>query len=101
MATGKFGTTRFAASNSEREREGVREAERERVFYLGDILMVAPCLFVRCCQVCYNDLWYLETEIPPAPTRVQLVRAGTNSLELLWTAMSSGKCWNSNLPFQA
>ena len=41
-------------------------------------------------QVCCNDLWYLETEIPPAPTRVQLVRAGTNSLELLWTTISSG-----------
>lgn len=40
-------------------------------------------------QVCCNDLWYLETEIPPAPTRVQLVRAGTNSLELLWTTISS------------
>ena len=43
------------------------------------------------CQVCCNDLWYLETEIPPAPTRVQLVRAGTNSLELLWTSISSGE----------
>lgn len=40
-------------------------------------------------QVCCSDLWYLETEIPPPPTRVQLVRAGTNSLELLWTAISS------------
>ena len=45
-------------------------------------------------QVCCNDLWYLETEIPPAPTRVQLVRAGTSSLELLWTTVSSGKHYN-------
>eukprot|EP00731_Ephydatia_muelleri_P021532 Em0014g123a len=44
-------------------------------------------------QVCCNDLWYLETEIPPAPTRVQLVRAGTNSLELLWTTISSADCY--------
>ncbi|XP_003383692.1 PREDICTED: host cell factor 1-like [Amphimedon queenslandica] len=40
-------------------------------------------------QVCCSDLWYLETEIPPPPARVQLVRAGTHSLELLWTAISS------------
>lgn len=47
-------------------------------------------------QVCCNDLWYLETEIPPAPTRVQLVRAGTNSLELLWTTISSGTALNTS-----
>ena len=41
-------------------------------------------------QVCCNDLWFLETEIPPAPTRVQLVRAGTTSLELQWTSIPSG-----------
>ena len=46
------------------------------------------CLFMQ--QVCCSDLWYLETEIPPPPARVQLVRAGTHSLELLWTAISSG-----------
>ena len=49
------------------------------------------CVYVLYIQVCCNDLWYLETEIPPAPTRVQLVRAGTNSLELLWTTISSGE----------
>uniref|UniRef100_A0A8C8XGI5 Host cell factor 1 n=1 Tax=Panthera leo TaxID=9689 RepID=A0A8C8XGI5_PANLE len=32
-------------------------------------------------QVCCKDLWYLETEKPPPPARVQLVRANTNSLE--------------------
>jgi host cell factor len=36
-------------------------------------------------QVCCNDLWYLETEMPPAPSKVQLVRAGTDTLELQWT----------------
>ncbi|KAJ8265101.1 hypothetical protein COCON_G00142000 [Conger conger] len=38
-------------------------------------------------QVCCKDLWYLETERPPAPSRVQLVRANTNSLEVSWGAV--------------
>ncbi|KAM9325638.1 host cell factor 1 [Gastrophryne carolinensis] len=40
-------------------------------------------------QVCCKDLWYLETEKPPAPARVQLVRANTNSLEVSWGAVST------------
>ncbi|XP_035237273.1 host cell factor 1b isoform X3 [Anguilla anguilla] len=40
-------------------------------------------------QVCCKDLWYLETERPPAPSRVQLVRANTNSLEVSWGAVST------------
>ncbi|XP_041047251.1 host cell factor 1-like isoform X1 [Carcharodon carcharias] len=35
-------------------------------------------------QVCCKDLWYLETEKPHAPGKVQLVRASTNSLEVSW-----------------
>ncbi|XP_067854482.1 host cell factor 1-like [Heptranchias perlo] len=35
-------------------------------------------------QVCCKDLWYLETEKPNAPGKVQLVRASTNSLEVSW-----------------
>ncbi|XP_072483901.1 host cell factor 1-like isoform X3 [Notamacropus eugenii] len=35
-------------------------------------------------QVCCKDLWYLETERPSAPSRVYLVRANTNSLEVSW-----------------
>ncbi|XP_041655235.1 host cell factor 1b isoform X2 [Cheilinus undulatus] len=35
-------------------------------------------------QVCCKDLWYLETERPVAPSRVQLVRANTTSLEVSW-----------------
>uniref|UniRef100_A0A8C9X5X1 Host cell factor 1 n=1 Tax=Sander lucioperca TaxID=283035 RepID=A0A8C9X5X1_SANLU len=35
-------------------------------------------------QVCCKDLWYLETERPCAPSRVQLVRANTASLEVSW-----------------
>ncbi|GFY72724.1 host cell factor, partial [Trichonephila inaurata madagascariensis] len=34
--------------------------------------------------VCCKDLWFLETDKPAAPTRVQLVRASTNSLEVHW-----------------
>lgn len=39
--------------------------------------------------MCCNDLWFLETEKPTAPARIQLVRAGTNSLELLWANVTS------------
>ncbi|XP_028265421.1 host cell factor 1b isoform X2 [Parambassis ranga] len=35
-------------------------------------------------QVCCKDLWYLESERPCAPSRVQLVRANTTSLEVSW-----------------
>ncbi|XP_076850379.1 host cell factor 1a isoform X2 [Brachyhypopomus gauderio] len=40
-------------------------------------------------QVCCKDLWYLETEKPSAPSRVQLVRANTSSLEVSWGAVST------------
>ncbi|XP_037534589.1 host cell factor 1a [Nematolebias whitei] len=40
-------------------------------------------------QVCCKDLWYLETDRPHAPARVQLVRANTNSLEVSWGAVST------------
>nr|XP_018668531.1 host cell factor 2-like [Ciona intestinalis] len=35
-------------------------------------------------QVCCKDLWFLETKKPPAPSRVQLVRASTHTLEVSW-----------------
>ncbi|XP_051949874.1 host cell factor 1-like isoform X2 [Xyrauchen texanus] len=38
-------------------------------------------------QVCCKDLWYLETDRPLPPSRVQLVRANTNSLEVSWGAV--------------
>uniref|UniRef100_A0AAY4EAC1 Host cell factor 1 n=1 Tax=Denticeps clupeoides TaxID=299321 RepID=A0AAY4EAC1_9TELE len=40
-------------------------------------------------QVCCKDLWYLETERPAAPSRVQLVRANTNSLEVSWGVVTT------------
>uniref|UniRef100_G1KS35 Host cell factor C2 n=1 Tax=Anolis carolinensis TaxID=28377 RepID=G1KS35_ANOCA len=35
-------------------------------------------------QVCCKDLWYLDTEKPPAPSAVQLIRATTNSFQVKW-----------------
>ncbi|XP_072422618.1 host cell factor 1-like isoform X1 [Chiloscyllium punctatum] len=44
-------------------------------------------------QVCCKDLWYLETERPPAPSRVQLVRANTNSLEVSWGSVPTADAY--------
>nr|XP_033809245.1 host cell factor 2 isoform X2 [Geotrypetes seraphini] len=35
-------------------------------------------------QVCCKDLWYLDTEKPPAPSQVQLVKATTHSFHVKW-----------------
>ncbi|ENN76877.1 hypothetical protein D910_11910 [Dendroctonus ponderosae] len=40
-------------------------------------------------QVCCKDLWFLEVDRPPAPSRVSLVKAGTHSLEVNWTGSPS------------
>ncbi|XP_043482041.1 host cell factor 1 isoform X2 [Leptopilina heterotoma] len=42
-------------------------------------------------QVCCKDLWYLEVSKPPAPSRVQLVRASTQSLEVSWNPTPSAQ----------
>ncbi|XP_012527605.1 host cell factor isoform X2 [Monomorium pharaonis] len=42
-------------------------------------------------QVCCKDLWYLEVSKPAAPSRVQLVRASTQTLEVSWTASPSAQ----------
>ena len=44
-------------------------------------------------QVCCKDLWYLETEKPPSPGRVQLVRASTLSLEVCWSQLPTADCY--------
>jgi len=44
-------------------------------------------------QVCCKDLWYLETEKPTPPSRVQLVRAATNTLEICWGAVPTADCY--------
>lgn len=40
-------------------------------------------------QVCYNDLWYLETEPPSPPTKPALIRANTNTLEIYWGQLAN------------
>ena len=44
-------------------------------------------------QICCRDLWYLETEKPPPPPRVQLVRASTNTLEVCWNAVATASSY--------
>ena len=44
-------------------------------------------------QVCCKDLWFLETEKPPSPGRVQLVRASTNSLEVCWGTVATAEAY--------
>ena len=39
--------------------------------------------------MCCKDLWCLETEKPQAPSRCQLVRATTNTLEISWGSISN------------
>eukprot|EP00116_Pleurobrachia_bachei_P004171 sb/3464433/ len=35
-------------------------------------------------QTCFKDVWFLETDRPPVPSRVQLIRASTSTLEICW-----------------
>ncbi|XP_022255554.1 host cell factor 1-like [Limulus polyphemus] len=44
-------------------------------------------------QVCCKDLWYLETEKPPPPSRVQLVRASTTTLEVCWGSVPTADAY--------
>ena len=44
-------------------------------------------------QVCCKDLWYLETDKPTAPGRVQLVRASTTSLEVCWGSVAQADAY--------
>lgn len=44
-------------------------------------------------QVCCKDLWYLETEKPPPPSRVQLVRASTATLEVCWGSVPTADAY--------
>ena len=43
--------------------------------------------------MCCKDLWYLETERPAAPGRVQLVRASTHSLEVCWGSVPTADAY--------
>lgn len=44
-------------------------------------------------QVCCKDLWYLETEKPQAPTRVQLAKATTSTFEISWSSVPTAECY--------
>ncbi|XP_067133826.1 host cell factor 1 isoform X2 [Centruroides vittatus] len=44
-------------------------------------------------QVCCKDLWYLETEKPIAPSRVQLVRASTTTLDVCWGSVPTADAY--------
>ncbi|XP_065059137.1 host cell factor 2-like isoform X2 [Rhopilema esculentum] len=44
-------------------------------------------------QVCCKDLWFLETDKPPAPARVQLVRATTSTLEVCWGNLPTAEAY--------
>lgn len=38
-------------------------------------------------------MWFLEVEKPPAPSRVQLVRASTNTLEVSWGSVPTAEAF--------
>ncbi len=44
-------------------------------------------------QVCCKDLWFLETEVPAMPGRVQLVKPTTGSLEVVWTGVANAEAY--------
>ncbi|XP_040346971.1 host cell factor 2 isoform X3 [Herpailurus yagouaroundi] len=55
-------------------------------------------------QVCCKDLWYLDTEKPPAPSQVQLIKATTNSFHVKWDEVPTVEGYllqlNTDLPHQ-
>ncbi|KAL6039377.1 hypothetical protein STEG23_029037 [Scotinomys teguina] len=56
-------------------------------------------------QVCCKDLWYLDTEKPPAPSQVQLIKATTNSFHVKWDEVPTVEGYllqlNTDLSYQA
>ena len=44
-------------------------------------------------QVCCKDLWFLETEVPAAPGKVQLIKPTTNTLEIIWTGVPTADAY--------
>uniref|UniRef100_A0A0N5AJR7 Host cell factor 1 n=1 Tax=Syphacia muris TaxID=451379 RepID=A0A0N5AJR7_9BILA len=48
-------------------------------------------------QVCCKDMWFLETEKPGPPGKVQLVRATITSLEVCWNAVPTAEAYRLQL----
>lgn len=71
-------------------RDGYRKAWKNQVLFFF-IFIIHYRFIVALCfqQVCCKDLWYLEVDRPPAPSRVCLIKAGTHSLEVNWTGSPS------------
>ncbi|MFH4982206.1 hypothetical protein AB6A40_008915 [Gnathostoma spinigerum] len=44
-------------------------------------------------QVCCKDMWYLETDRPLPPGRVQLVRASVSGLEVSWGSVPTAEAY--------
>ena len=44
-------------------------------------------------QVCCKDLWYLETDRPSPPGRVQLMKASTHALEVNWGSVPTADAY--------
>lgn len=44
-------------------------------------------------QVCCKDLWFLETDVPASPGKVQLIKPTTNSLEVTWAGVPTADAY--------